>query len=289
MPDRLDPYLDAIRSALWPEGRDWLSQAVETISTAKGADSEKVLSRFLARAPRALGNAPLGAAADSVPTPLGTLTPAYWPASAAGRVALVLAALDRRQRDDAATLVGNVYRLGDAEEKGAVMRGLALFADGAQLKPLALDAGRTSNEALLGALALGNPYPAAVYSEDEFNAMVLKAIFVGLSAEGIYGLAARANPDLSRRCEDYAEERLAAGRSLPPGIWLALAPHAGPKGDALLDRFMADPDPAHRRLTAAAAASVLSGRPGWRARLTTRRRAETDPEIRAVIDAALSP
>jgi len=157
------------------------------------------------------------------------------------------------------------------------------------MKPLALDAGRTNSQALLGALAIGNPYPAAHYSDDEFNAMVLKAIFVGLPAEFVAGLARRANADLSRRCEDYADERLAAGRSLPPGIWLALAPHAGPKGEALLERFAADPDAQHRRLAAAAIASALPGRPAWRDRLSVRRRMETDPEIRAVIDAALTP
>ena len=108
-----------------------------------------------------------------------------------------------------------------------MLRGLALFPGGPALKSLALGAGRADSLLLFSALALDNPYPATYYAEQEFNQMVLKALFNRLSIERIEGLERRTGPDLARMCMDYIAERRAAGRDVPPDIWLALGPDAG--------------------------------------------------------------
>ena len=52
--------------------------------------------------------------------------------------------------------------------------------------------------------------------------MVLKALFIGVRVERIVGLTRRLNPELSRMARDYAAERLAAGRTVPADLVLAL-------------------------------------------------------------------
>jgi hypothetical protein len=50
--------------------------------------------------------------------------------------------------------------------------------------------------------------------------MVLKAYFNSIAVERIVGLKSRLNPELARMASDYADERRAAGRTVPPDIGL---------------------------------------------------------------------
>ena len=47
-------------------------------------------------------------------------------------------------------------------------------------------------------------------------------MFIGVSLERIVDLPRRRNPELSRMARDYAAERRAAGRTVPPDLALAL-------------------------------------------------------------------
>lgn len=152
------------------------------------------------------------------------------------RLVLLLEALDGETADGADWL-RDYFRAGDKTEQLLVLRALALLDDDGRLKPIALDAGRRNDTALFAALALDNPYPAAYYDEREFNQLVLKALFLEQPLARVRGLAARANSELSRMCEDYAQEREAAGRAVPGDIWLALLPCASQSGRALAGRY----------------------------------------------------
>ena len=143
-------------------------------------------------------------------------------------------------------LIDQIYQQGDESEMGAVTRGLILFQSAERLKPRALEVGRTNSKTLYSCLIRDNPYPARFYSDHEFNQLVLKALFLGLPIAYVYGLKTRSNPELSRMCEDYIDERLAAGRSIPVDIWLALAPHASGHGIQLLNCYMENEDSQHR-------------------------------------------
>ena len=70
------------------------------------------------------------------------------------------------------------------------------------------------------AIACENPFPSLYFSDESFNQMVLKAVFVGVSLERVVGLRARVTPELSRMAEDYAAERRAAGRTVPSDLAL---------------------------------------------------------------------
>jgi hypothetical protein len=64
-----------------------------------------------------------------------------------------------------------------------------------------------------------NPYPAARLDQAAWNQMVLKAIFTGKQIQFITGLDARANQELAYILSDYAHERWAAHRNVPPQLW----------------------------------------------------------------------
>jgi hypothetical protein len=109
-----------------------------------------------------------------------------------------------------------------------------------------MESGRANSLALYAALALDNPYPSACYDDSAFNQLVLKSLFNDLPLARIIGLAERSNSELSQMCEEYRDERVAAGRCVPRDIWLALAPHASDRGLALALEALDDGDPEHR-------------------------------------------
>jgi len=276
----------ALTAVLPGPARTWLEDALAKV--AGSAEPEGDLASLGAAARRKLGDDPLGAGAAPIQTPAGPLAIAAWSWADAGRVTLVLAAVSTRP-GEAEQIVEAAYRAGDDLERAALMRGLALMPTPEALKPIALATGRTNSVPLYSALALDNPYPAAYYSEHELNQLVLKALFLAIPIERVQGLAARANPDLSRMCEDYADERLAAGRSVPADIWLALAPFASAHGAGLLIDHLSSPDPRHRYYSAKAASLRRPAGAALAGALAERLRVETDEGIRATIAASLGP
>ena len=68
------------------------------------------------------------------------------------------------------------------------------------------------------AIMLHNPYPAEYFDEAAWNQMILKAFFTDKDIMQIIGLDERKNARLAQTLADYAAERRAAGRNLPPNI-----------------------------------------------------------------------
>lgn len=180
-------------------------------------EGERLLAAFVG-AGRRLGGKPIGALpADSV------FAGQVWAGRTAGRVALILS-LDERLPSEAGAWIERAYREGDTREKTAVMAALPALSSGARFVEMALDAGRTNETELFSSIALANPFAARHYSEHAFNKLVMKAAFLNLDLGAIAGLTSRANPELARMGMEYIDERLAAERSYPPSLWLAIAP-----------------------------------------------------------------
>ena len=125
-------------------------------------------------------------------------------------------------------VVSRVYEHGDPAERRAVLLALpaldapdraARIGDGAL--PIVRDALRT-NDTRLVAAALG-PYAADHLDDDAWRQAVLKVIFMGIPIEQVAGLAERADAELGRMVRDYAAERTAAGRAVPPDAQTVLA------------------------------------------------------------------
>lgn len=181
---------DQLRAALRdvPDPQ-WLATAVREVTTTPAT-----LSRHFAAAGRRCGRGP---AAD-LPG---------WTVDDAARV-LLLTSLTA----DHAVHATGLYRLGDAAEKRAVLRALPLLPVGAAGVPLLHDAIRT-NDTRLVAAALG-PY-ARHLDPPAWRQAVLKCVFMGVPLDVVADLDARADGELATMLAGLAEERHAAGRSMP--------------------------------------------------------------------------
>jgi hypothetical protein len=125
-------------------------------------------------------------------------------------------------------LVRRVYEQGDPAERRAVLLALpALDAPGRSnaigdgALPIVRDALRT-NDTRLVAAALG-PYAATYLDDDAWRQGVLKVIFMGIPIGQVAGLAERSDAELARMVRDFAAEREAAGRVIPPDALTVLA------------------------------------------------------------------
>ncbi len=129
---------------------------------------------------------------------------------------------------DVARRVSRLYERGDTAERLAVLRALDALdapertgAIGERALPVVRDALRTNDTRLVEA-ALG-PYAARHLDQQAWRQAVLKVLFTGVPVASVAGLAERADAELARMVTDYATERLAAGRTVPPDASTVLA------------------------------------------------------------------
>jgi hypothetical protein len=199
-------------------GRDWWRAALE------GArDPSKVLAAFAA-AGRRLGRGPV-VLTDEERLKLrapGVFNPEGQPLDQVGRLVLLRVAVEASAA--AGDLVAELYRTGDLREKQAVLRALAHLADGAVFLDVAVEGVRSNASGILEAIACDNPFPARHLPESLFNQMVMKAVFNELPLGRIVGLGGRQSAELARMAADYADERRAAGRSVPRDLDLIASP-----------------------------------------------------------------
>jgi len=198
--------------------REWLARACAAMG--READRGALLEGFTA-ATRRLGRARLAPteeeiarlAAAGVTWSIGT-----WGADELGRIALLVTAAAHWPEADLPALVEECYRQGDGAERQAVLRALPFLPGPERFLEIAVDACRSHIQPLFEAIACENPYPARHFPELNFNQMVLKALFTGVELARILAFEGRVTPELSRMAGDYASERRAAGRSVPPDL-----------------------------------------------------------------------
>ncbi|MEE6274217.1 EboA domain-containing protein [Georgenia wangjunii] len=197
------------------------AQAAETLRAALGEDGAAKLDGLLAQvaadpaaihrlfpaAARRVGRGPLPGTDARVEDEV--------------RAALLAAHADAVPTDRLADDVAELYRLGDADEKRAVLLALDRLPLGAEAVPLLADALRT-NDTRLVAAALG-PYATRHYDTESWRQGVLKCLFVGVPLAAVDALPERADARLGEMVAAYANERLAAGRDVPADAAALLA------------------------------------------------------------------
>lgn len=136
------------------------------------------------------------------------------------RVALVVAAATVLDVAELTAELRALYRVGDSDEKRAVL--LALHGAPAELVAVDLleDALRT-NDTRLVAAAMG---PHARHLDDSaWRHGVLKCLFTGVSVDAVTHMGERADDELAAMAERFAAERRAAGRSVPDDLHTVLS------------------------------------------------------------------
>lgn len=277
--------LEALRPATPPERLAWLEQALERILASEDPDND--LSTLSAMARRKIGVVALDDCGTVLDTAAGPVDLRHWNSAEAARALLILTALEAGA-DRGRHAIRFLFRHGDETERATVARGLALFDDDAALKPLIMEAGRANSLQLVSAVSLHNPYPRTHYQPHEFNQLVLKNLFVGLPIDGVMGLTERADEELARMCEDYCDERIAAFREVPEDIWLAMAPHASPRGEQLIQEHLSHDSPGHRCYASMAIGLRLKQRPKLRESLEKRLQTESDARVINALQVALA-
>lgn len=205
-----------------PTAQKWFNDAIDFAND--GFDQNAFLTAF-AVAARKLGYAPvrLVEKEEQAFKEAGALfAPQGWPLDEIGRTALLLAACEAIEQPAAVKLVLELYYRGDNREKEIVLRALSFLPDSGRFAQVAVEACRAHVQTVFEAITCDNPYPAVHFSDDQFNQMVLKALFTGAKLERIVGWQQRNNPELVRMAADYASERRAAKRSVPKGIQMII-------------------------------------------------------------------
>jgi len=197
-----------------------------------------LVARHIGKEPLALTGAELDAASASRPG----WDPGAWTLDQAARIYLLLASTS-----DGTEMSRRLDRLcgaADVLELVAFYRGLPLYPDQPRYRLRAAEGVRSNMRVVFEAVAHCNPYPAEQLTEQAWNQLVLKALFVGSRLDPIVGLDARRNPTLARMLRDYAHERWAASRPVSPELWRCVGPFAaGPVLDdfaRLFERGTAD-------------------------------------------------
>lgn len=196
---------------LHPDGLAWLSETVAALQRCAVTDGRAAFERRFrtefARVPRKVR---ADAGDEAV----------HAEARAAARRRMLCAVLDEIARDDAQSLLGAVWRGAGLDEQIDLLRALPDLPQREAFVDLAISACRTNARDVLGAIALANPYPAACFPDAAFAQMVVKSMFLELDVAAIEGLRDRISPQLLQMVGDYAQERIAAGRPVPPGVAL---------------------------------------------------------------------
>jgi hypothetical protein len=214
---------DLLETRLPDSARAWLWGAL-----AEGEatfDTARFLAAFSA-AGRRLGAEPLRLGALEAER-LRELSPELqvegWGMDDLGRATLLLGAIERLRPSAAEDLVNDCFYRGDSRERQAVLRVLPLLPEPQRFLPTAIEACRSSVQPVFEAIACENPFPARYFPQRSFNQMVLKAVFTGVAIQRIVGLERRSSDELGRMAADYASERRAAGRHVPPDLYVLMS------------------------------------------------------------------
>ena len=216
-----DAYVEIVRGRARPTAQAWLDNALTELDG--GFDDPEFAVAF-AGAGRRLGAEPVTLVAPeaerfraaALPSPEG------WGLDEVGRTALLRVALEHLPEPAHRSFVDELFRRGDNRERQAVLRALAVLPGPERFVGIAVEACRTNVRPVFEAIACHNPYALRHFTDHHFAHLVLKALFTDVPLASVEGLETRRTPDLVRMVADYARERRAAGRPVPPDCALVL-------------------------------------------------------------------
>lgn len=149
--------------------------------------------------------------------------PQYWNLLQLVRIYLLLLLPNKDAKNYETNLI-KLYETADFEEQVALYSALPLLPYPKIMAKRAVEGIRTNITDVFDAIALHNPFPKDILDQDEWNQMVLKAVFMQRPLHKIYGADERANIDLARMLVDFAHERWAANREVMPQLWRFVGP-----------------------------------------------------------------
>lgn len=166
--------------------------------------------------------------------------PSNWSIDAAARC-LVITTLQQQQAATFQTLFKELCKSAELKESIAFYQCTSVLCQHDDLDTLVGAGLRTHIGAIFEAIAHRNPYPKIYFTQNRWNHMILKALFIESELWPIQGIDERANEELALILCDYAHERWAAHRRITPELWRCVGPYA--HGSMLQDLYRALNDP----------------------------------------------
>lgn len=121
--------------------------------------------------------------------------------------------------------LSRLFETADIDEQVTLYKALSLLPFAEVWVERAKEGIRTNITDVFDAIALDNSYPSNFLSQEAWNQMVLKAVFMQRPLFRIYGADKRANPELAEMLIDFAHERWAANRKVMPELWRFVGPY----------------------------------------------------------------
>ncbi len=161
------------------------------------------------------------------------------------RLARVILLLTLGKQDKATFLetIAALLNTADLREQAAIYSAYPLLPHQEDLVESAVDGLRSNIIDIFDSIALQNPFPAAHFTTEEWNQMVLKAIFISRPIYKIVGIESRSNAELADGVSYLAHERWAASRKLTPEAWRNCADHVTDGIVADLEHLLNEGDP----------------------------------------------
>jgi len=178
----------------------WITDKIKTDS--------KGLSLAFVMAPRQIAK-----------TPVGIIPGWNWQNSTLDQLVRVYLLIHLAEKEDGKSRIETLFDTAEMNELVALYRALPVLPTPEIWLHRATDAVRSNMGPVFDAIAFGNPYPRAYFSELAWNQLVLKCIFNDKPIHLIEGLDERANQALADTLADFAHERWAAGRRVPSQVW----------------------------------------------------------------------
>jgi hypothetical protein len=207
-----------LRRQLPADAWTWLEERASLVS--KTENIQQFVVGFSAM-PRKTGKQSLTLSEDEQ-TALQTIRPGltvrHWTIDRLSRVWLMLS-LDTTNRDQYIAAIEHLFPTAEMNELVALYSALPLLAYPAAWRARCAEGIRNNIGDVLESIMCDNPYAAENLDEPAWNQLVLKAIFTEKPIHRIMGLDARANQTLAYTLSDFAHERWAAHRRVPPLQW----------------------------------------------------------------------
>jgi len=163
---------------------------------------------------------------------------------------LILLQISDENEPEYLTMIENLFASGNVGEMVALYSALPLMSYPEKLIIRCMEGVRTNMGEVFEAVANHNPFPAEYLSEDAFNQMVLKCLFVGKPLYKVVNLQFRLNKNLARMANDYAHERWSAERKVNPELWQLVAPYLEVKNMKDIQRLALSEDELERKAAA---------------------------------------
>jgi len=224
-PVAITNVLDAwLSTRLTAEQSAWLRDRCQAVSQGDKKAlflAFGLVSRKLSKADLALTAAELDQAQAARPG----WTPATWTIEQAARTKLLLA-FPAPEAAAYVAVLDQLFAAGEMHELVALYQSLPLLPHQSAHTLRCAEGIRSNIKAVFLAIAHDNPFPSEQLSDSQWNQLVLKCLFVGVTLDPVIGLDARANAPLAKMLTDFAHERWAAKRPVSPELWRCVGPFA---------------------------------------------------------------